>query len=128
SEHVVGIGRALEPPEVPEHGVVGGRETVAREALDLSGLPGHELAGEPERLELTEHVEDRLVLAFAGHVLHRQMTLPATQTPFLRSDLVECSKASTTPLLAGHLTAFVRDSRTGPRRPTATGCGGRHHT
>ena len=77
-QHVVGVGRALEPPQLPEHRLVGGGEPVAGEALDLTAVAGHELAREPERLELPQHVEDGLVLAFAGHVLHQQSTVPAS--------------------------------------------------
>src|SRR5262249_28875918 len=70
-EHVGRVGRALEPAELPEHSVVGRREPVAGEALDLATFAGHELPREPLRLELAEHVEDRLVLALAGDRVHR---------------------------------------------------------
>jgi hypothetical protein len=71
-----------------KHRVVGGREAVARETLDLAALAGHELPREPERLEVSQHVEDGLVLAFAGHVLHRERRYPRRAPAFRPSDLV----------------------------------------
>src|SRR6266508_3828270 len=93
-------GGRLRP--VPEHRGTQRAAVRAREPDDRQHIVGIGRA-----LELAQHVEDRLVLTLAGHVLHPLPLLspsPAAVAadataprgaPIMRSDLVRCGSAST---------------------------------